>query len=161
MKNPFILRLYILLFLVFLFGGIMIAKLFYIQVVNTEYYQNLANKQYVSNYFPKFERGNIYFTEKNNNFVSAAVMQDNNPRGDYPATWRYYPGESLASHILGFVGYKGDDLVGRYGVEEFYDEILKRDENNENINSFAKVFLDLSREIIAGEKNSADSHLCG
>lgn len=39
--------------------------------------------------------------------------------------FRFYPSGSLASHVLGFLGFKGDERVGQYGVEETYDEILK------------------------------------
>lgn len=34
---------------------------------------------------------------------------------------RFYPEESLASHITGFVGFDGDRLVGRYGMEEYFE----------------------------------------
>ncbi len=37
---------------------------------------------------------------------------------------RYYPLNSLASHILGFLGYKDNKKVGQYGLEEFYEETL-------------------------------------
>jgi cell division protein FtsI/penicillin-binding protein 2 len=39
---------------------------------------------------------------------------------------RYYPQKNLASNIVGFVDSEGN---GRYGLEEYYDEILKRGEN--------------------------------
>ena len=48
--------------------------------------------------------------------------------------WRFYPGSNLASHSLGFVGYKGNDLAGRYGLESEYNSILSRNNNNLNIN---------------------------
>jgi cell division protein FtsI/penicillin-binding protein 2 len=35
---------------------------------------------------------------------------------------RYYPQEELASHIMGFVDANGD---GQYGLEEYYDDVLK------------------------------------
>jgi cell division protein FtsI/penicillin-binding protein 2 len=35
---------------------------------------------------------------------------------------RYYPQESLASQVVGFLGAQGS---GQYGLEEYYDEILK------------------------------------
>ena len=39
---------------------------------------------------------------------------------------RIYPGNTLASHILGFLGFSGNDRVGQYGVEEYYeDDLLK------------------------------------
>jgi cell division protein FtsI/penicillin-binding protein 2 len=35
--------------------------------------------------------------------------------------FRFYPEPSLASHLLGFVGVNGDNLTGRYGLEEFFE----------------------------------------
>lgn len=37
---------------------------------------------------------------------------------------RYYPENSLASHVLGFLGYKGDNRVGQYGIEGNYETEL-------------------------------------
>ncbi|MBP6911614.1 MAG: penicillin-binding protein 2 [Candidatus Pacebacteria bacterium] len=54
--------------------------------------------------------------------------------------WRLYPGGTLASHILGFVGYKGDSLTGRYGVEQFYNDTLSRSDDALYINFFAEIF---------------------
>ena len=31
--------------------------------------------------------------------------------------WRFYPGGSLASNVIGFVGFDGDELAGRYGLD--------------------------------------------
>lgn len=39
--------------------------------------------------------------------------------------WRYYPGSNLASHVVGFVGYDGDQIKGRYGAESFFEEQLR------------------------------------
>lgn len=41
-----------------------------------------------------------------------------------PEEWRFYPAKNLAAHVLGFVGYEGDELRGRYGVENYYNEYL-------------------------------------
>ncbi|MBI2463008.1 MAG: penicillin-binding protein 2 [Candidatus Spechtbacteria bacterium] len=38
---------------------------------------------------------------------------------------RRYPGGQLASHVLGFLGYKGDQRVGQYGIEGYYDGQLR------------------------------------
>jgi cell division protein FtsI/penicillin-binding protein 2 len=38
--------------------------------------------------------------------------------------FRFYPNESLASHIIGFVGFDSSDPVGKYGLEAYYDELL-------------------------------------
>lgn len=39
-------------------------------------------------------------------------------------TDRFYPGNSLAANVLGFLGYSGDKKSGQYGIEAFYDEEL-------------------------------------
>jgi cell division protein FtsI/penicillin-binding protein 2 len=54
--------------------------------------------------------------------------------------WRFYPGESLAAHTIGFMAYKGDEIAGRYGIERFYNDVLSRDEKDVEINIFAEIF---------------------
>jgi cell division protein FtsI/penicillin-binding protein 2 len=39
--------------------------------------------------------------------------------------WRYYPNDSLACHLIGFVGIKGEKKVGQYGLEAYYENELK------------------------------------
>jgi len=39
-------------------------------------------------------------------------------------SWRYYPHGSLASHVLGFVGFSEDEQLGQYGIEGYYDPKL-------------------------------------
>jgi cell division protein FtsI/penicillin-binding protein 2 len=68
----------------------------------------------------------------------------------FPEQWRFYPGGSLASQILGFVGYKGDELVGRYGLERYYEDVLKGEkESLKKGNSFAMLFFELGKEILS------------
>ncbi len=40
---------------------------------------------------------------------------------------RYYPQETMASQVVGFLGAQGR---GQYGLEEFYNDILEKGENN-------------------------------
>jgi len=47
-----------------------------------------------------------------------------------PELYRYYPGVELASNVLGFVGWKGDSLIGRYGLEAYFEKELKGEEGN-------------------------------
>ncbi|MEA3322872.1 MAG: penicillin-binding protein 2, partial [Patescibacteria group bacterium] len=42
-----------------------------------------------------------------------------------PEYYRFYPGGTLASHIVGFVGSDGEDYIGRYGIEAYFDEELR------------------------------------
>ncbi|MBY0538969.1 penicillin-binding protein 2 [Patescibacteria group bacterium] len=67
-------------------------------------------------------------------------------------TWRYYPGEELASHVVGFMGYgEGDTLRGQYGLERFYDDILAKTEEGLYVNFFADLFTNIRSEISDGE----------
>lgn len=61
--------------------------------------------------------------------------------------WRFYPGGSLASQTLGLVGYKGDELGGRYGLERQYDSLLARNVDNPYINFFAEVFSNIQKTL--------------
>lgn len=70
--------------------------------------------------------------------------------------WRFYPGGSLASHALGFVGYKGDELGGRYGLERQYDLLLKRDVDNPYVNFFAEVFSNIEETIFENSEPEGD-----
>lgn len=45
-----------------------------------------------------------------------------------PEDWRFYPDGDFASHVLGFVGYVGDDKRGRYGIEGYYNDLLSGQE---------------------------------
>lgn len=42
-----------------------------------------------------------------------------------PEVIRYYPGGEIASQTVGFVGSDGENFVGRYGVESFWENSLK------------------------------------
>jgi len=47
-----------------------------------------------------------------------------------PEIYRYYPGEELASQIVGFVGSNGDDTRGMYGTESFWEKKLKGEDGS-------------------------------
>ncbi|OGF52445.1 hypothetical protein A3I27_03275 [Candidatus Giovannonibacteria bacterium RIFCSPLOWO2_02_FULL_43_11b] len=42
-----------------------------------------------------------------------------------PEEWRVYPAKNVASHVVGFLGYKDDELEGQYGIERFFEKELK------------------------------------
>lgn len=63
----------------------------------------------------------------------------------YKEKWRFYPGSTLASNTLGFVAYKGDDRVGQYGLEKFYNKILAKPKDEAYLNFFAEVFSDIGK----------------
>ena len=53
----------------------------------------------------------------------AALKMEN--VGTSPEEWRVYPAKSLASHVVGFLGYKNDELEGQYGLERYFEKVLK------------------------------------
>ncbi|MBC7981639.1 penicillin-binding protein 2 [Candidatus Parcubacteria bacterium] len=51
---------------------------------------------------------------------------------------RFYPGNELASNVIGTLGFKGDVLAGRYGLEKQYENTLAR-----NDKAYSNFFVDL------------------
>ncbi len=66
--------------------------------------------------------------------------------------WRFYPGNDLASKLIGFVSYKKDTLSGSYGLEEYYNEILSRTGTKFYTNFFAEIFANVKSGVF---KNTA------
>ncbi len=65
----------------------------------------------------------------------------------YKEQWRYYPGGKTAAHILGFLGYKGDEYAGRYGLEKQYNDVLSRNQNNVYANFFVEIFSNIEKSL--------------
>lgn len=65
----------------------------------------------------------------------------------YKDRWRFYPGDSLASHALGFVAFDEDTLKGVYGIERYYNDILSRESGDTHVNFFAEVFANLNKTL--------------
>ncbi|MDP2789152.1 MAG: penicillin-binding protein 2 [bacterium] len=70
--------------------------------------------------------------------------------------WRFYPGENMASQVLGLVGYSGDELGGRYGLERQYEGNLGKGKDDPYINFFAEVFSNISDTLFKGESKSGN-----
>ncbi|MEI7688745.1 MAG: penicillin-binding protein 2 [Candidatus Nomurabacteria bacterium] len=66
--------------------------------------------------------------------------------------WRFYPGGSLASHTLGFLAYKGDDRVGQYGLERYYNDVLSKPKDEAYVNFFAEVFSGIKDSVTNSQK---------
>ena len=61
--------------------------------------------------------------------------------------WRFYPGGKLAANVIGFVAYNEDELAGRYGLERYYEDILKVDPSKAYNNFFAQFFSDVKTSL--------------
>lgn len=74
----------------------------------------------------------------------------------YRNQWRFYPGNSLAARIIGFVGFtdKSDtELHGKYGLERYYDSLLMKERDVRSVNIFAEIFSDLGDMVYRKDEN--------
>ena len=195
-------RLIIVLSLIALFALLIIGKLFSLQIIHGQEFNQRADRQYAPS-SDNFDRGKIYATAKDGSLVELASVtqgyklamvpnQVTDKEGTYAAlakiiptldhdefithadktddpyeevatelskeqadsitalglpglnlyqdSWRSYPAGSLASQVVGFVGYKGNVLTGRYGLEQQYNDVLSRTDDNLYTNFFAEIF---------------------
>lgn len=213
-------RIHILFFFMLLFAIILVGRLFFLQIVHGQTYQEMADSQYVTSVSNIYERGSIFFQDRRGQLVSAATLKSGylisinpsimeNPEEAYekiqkiipldkasffakaakkedpyeeiarrvaeetafavrdleiPSVsiqkekWRFYPAGKAAAHILGFVGYNGDTLSGRYGLERYYNDILARTSENLYVNFFAEVFSNITDSILKSD-NSREGDL--
>lgn len=219
MKKEAITRIRVLSVFLGCFAVLLITRLYLLQVVHGSEFAEKADLQYVSNSGSTFDRGAIYFLDKDGNKISGATLKSGfiiainpekvtdpereclsiqkiitdfdcanfiaraNKKGDiyeevgkkieegdankiadlklagvslYKDKWRYYPGGTLAAQALGFVGYRGNELAGRYGLESTYDSLLKRNDESQYVNFFAEMFTDISKTISKSENLEGD-----
>lgn len=65
----------------------------------------------------------------------------------YKEQWRYYPGGDSASHEVGFLAFKDNDLAGRYGLERFYENTLSRKNDDLYANFFVEIFSNIKKTV--------------
>ncbi len=211
-------RIRIIIVAIILLGGLVITRLFSLQIVYFNTYKAKAEKQYVTASDGSFDRGNIYFTSKDGTTVAAATIvsgyklaiapnlisdphktysqistiipidkesffakasKKTDPYEEienkiveenanaltklglsgvnlYREKWRFYPGANLAAQAIGFVSYKGKDLIGNYGLEEYYNDVLARDGNNFYVNFFAEIFANMQTNVFKNTSSTGD-----
>lgn len=69
--------------------------------------------------------------------------------------WRFYPGGDTASHLVGLLGYQGDTLAGRYGLERQFNTQLER-KDGAFANFFAEIFSNIKLSQATTSENEAD-----
>lgn len=67
--------------------------------------------------------------------------------------WRFYPGNEMASQVLGFIAEKDSQLRGQYGLERYYDDILKKDSTELYSNIFVEFYSGLKKTFGEGRFN--------
>lgn len=70
----------------------------------------------------------------------------------YRQRWRHYPGDDLLARTIGFVGFKESELVGRYGLERYYEDVLHRSDEQLSVNFFAEMFGNLGSGVFVSEE---------
>ncbi|MCC7160431.1 penicillin-binding protein 2 [Candidatus Nomurabacteria bacterium] len=218
MKSSFLPRSRIILFFVVIFALVLLSRLFFVQIVRGDLYSEIADRQYATPSSNIYERGTIYFEQKDGALVSAATQTSgfklainptkitnseivydklskivtidhdnfitkastkNDPYEEianrisktnadaiallklpgvsiFKEKWRFYPGNNMSSHALGFVGYKGNELGGRYGLERQYNDVLTRNADNPYVNFFAEVFSNLNDTLFEGKEREGN-----
>lgn len=92
-----------------------------------------------------YEELAVHLTTEQANEIKAFNLPGVSVSGD---DWRFYPGGSLASHTLGFLAYKGNDKVGQYGLERFYEDTLSKSKDQVYVNFFAEVFSGIKDRVL-------------
>jgi cell division protein FtsI/penicillin-binding protein 2 len=211
-------RIRLIFFLFLLLALVLVVRLYYVQIIHGQRYVDKADRQYVSPTNNIFDRGTIFFQNKDGSLLGGASLATGyiiaiNPQKitdsavayeslskllsldldtfyakvnqkesvyqriadhvseetmkkiedlDIPGLqiqkerWRYYPGDSIASQTMGFVGYNGDKLVGRYGLEKYYEDVLSRNNNKAYVNFFAEIFSNLKQTVSGDSKREGD-----
>ncbi len=216
MNRRAIVRVRILFGGIFLFSLLIVSKLYLVQIVQGEVLSEKADRQYLNPNYVTYNRGSVFFQDKNGTSVSAATLKTGyilymipvhvvDPQKTFEQLtqyieldktdffkkaekkddpyeelavhvpseigekiealaldgihvqkqkWRYYPGGSMMSHALGFVGWEGDSLDGRYGIERYYEDVLSRDDSDVYVNFFAEIFSNLGNVLTSEDKRS-------
>jgi cell division protein FtsI/penicillin-binding protein 2 len=72
------------------------------------------------------------------------------------ANYRWYPAKDLASHAVGFMAFRENDFIGRYGLERFYEKTLARTDQGLYVNFFAEVFSDIKNLLKDASETEGD-----
>ena len=92
----------------------------------------------------------VEVADKVDNATGMAIQALNIPGVSiYDNDWRYYPGGSMAAQVIGLVGEQASssEVVGRYGLESYYNDILSRDTSSVYVNFFAELFGNLKNTV--------------
>lgn len=74
----------------------------------------------------------------------------------YKEQWRFYPGGNSASHEIGFLAFKDNELAGRYGLERFYESTLTRKDSDLYANFFIEIFSNLKKTVVNDNSMEGD-----
>ncbi len=124
MNSEINLRIRILLVFPCIFAVIIIARLYYLQIISGEQYTVKADNQYIRNSDNLLDRGTIFFQGKEGVRAAGAIMKDGytlviNPKKieDVPYTF-----EALSQ----FIDISKEEFISKANKDDQYEEIKKR-----------------------------------
>ncbi len=231
MNSNSVIRIRFLLGCIVLFALILVGKLYQLQIVDGNVYSAKADHQYVKPNSVIFNRGTIFFQERDGTKVGVATVEQGftlamnpkllvDPEAAYVAIskvfanststpvltldhsafiadaakktqvyvevlnkiditdglaiaalsipgisvyrddWRYYPGGSMASQIIGLTGQSRSQaspvVSGRYGLESYFDSTLARDTDATYVNFFAELFANIKSTVLENQPLEGD-----
>ncbi len=117
-------RIRIIGILLFFIAGVLIYRLFDLQIINSAYYREKANRQYTASQIksPIANRGTIYFREKDGKLVSAAVIKEGYKLVINPSVLKN--SEDAYGKISAIIPVDKDDFLKRAKKEnDVYEEV--------------------------------------
>ncbi len=151
-KQRFVTRIRVTVVLCVLAALFIIGRLYYLQIMQGDLYAARADSQLTKPVNTLLLRDSIYLSDKAGNLVLAATLEAG---ATTTLRQRYYPGGSLAAQEIGFVGYNGDKLEGRYGLERYYEQTLAREAEALYSNFFVELF-GAAQAVLGGEPQTGD-----
>jgi stage V sporulation protein D (sporulation-specific penicillin-binding protein) len=116
-------RAYILLCTITLFALLIMFRLYQLQVVHYSYWERKATHQYVEGSATVFERGSIFFTDKNGNRVAAATLGHGFTLAIVPSQVTL-PVEDLYTRLNKYVQLDHTDVVAKAEKKDDPYEVL-------------------------------------
>lgn len=125
MKSSFLFRSRILLVFILIFVVLNVVKLFFVQIVQRNFYADLASRQYSTPSANIFERGSIYFTRKDGQLISAAVQTTGFKVAINPT--KIINAEDIYNLLTKIITINHDDFIIKASkVKDIYEEIAHR-----------------------------------
>ena len=122
MKYNFLFRTRVIFFCIIVFALILIGKLFLVQVVHSSSYSERADRQYFTPSSNIFERGTIYFENKDGQLVSAAMQTTGFKAAVNPS--KIIDKETVYNELSKIITINHDEFIAKVGKEnDPYEEI--------------------------------------
>ncbi|MEK9182505.1 MAG: hypothetical protein AAB809_00310, partial [Patescibacteria group bacterium] len=125
MKYSFLRRTRIILFFIVSFALVLVVKLFFVQIVHSNSYGEIALHQYATPSSNIYERGNIYFSRKDGQLVSAATQTSGFKVAIDPS--KIVDAESVYKKLSKIITLDQDEfLIKAKKKDDPYEEIIGR-----------------------------------